>query len=104
MKKFICVIFAAILFSVTLFGCGGVGNSNVKFWVYGDESELEIYTIMTDEFNETYGKENGIKVDISTKPPGNYESLIQTVSTSKSGPDVFLCVEDNFKSGSIWVF
>lgn len=100
MKKFICVIFAAILFSVTLFGCGGGGNSNVKFWVYGDESELEIYTIMTDEFNETYGKENGIKVDISTKPPGNYESLIQTVSTSKSGPDVFLCVEDNFKK---WV-
>lgn len=100
MKKFICVIFAAILFSVTLFGCGGVGNSNVKFWVYGDESELEVYTIMTEEFNETYGKENGIKVDISTKPPGNYESLIQTVSTSKSGPDVFLCVEDNFKK---WV-
>lgn len=100
MKKFICVIFAAILFSVTLFGCGGGGNSNVKFWVYGDESELEIYTIMTDEFNETYGKENGIKVDISTKPPGNYESLIQTVSTSKSGPDVFLCIEDNFKK---WV-
>lgn len=100
MKKFICVIFAAILFSVTLFGCGGVGNSNVKFWVYGDESELEIYTIMTEEFNETYGKENGIKVDISTKPPGNYESLIQTVSTSKSGPDVFLCIEDNFKK---WV-
>lgn len=100
MKKLICVIFAAILFSVTLFGCGGVGNSNVKFWVYGDESELEIYTIMTEEFNETYGKENGIKVDISTKPPGNYESLIQTVSTSKSGPDVFLCIEDNFKK---WV-
>ncbi len=100
MKKFICVIFAAILFSVTLFGCGGGGNSNVKFWVYGDESELEVYTIMTEEFNETYGKENGIKVDISTKPPGNYESLIQTVSTSKSGPDVFLCVEDNFKK---WV-
>ncbi len=100
MKKFICVIFAAILFSVTLFGCGGAGNSNVKFWVYGDESELEIYTIMTDEFNETYGKENGIKVDISTKPPGNYESLIQTVSTSRSGPDVFLCIEDNFKK---WV-
>lgn len=100
MKKLICVIFATILFSVTLFGCGGAGNSNVKFWVYGDESELEIYTIMTDEFNETYGKENGIKVDISTKPPGNYESLIQTVSTSKSGPDVFLCIEDNFKK---WV-
>lgn len=100
MKKILCVIIAAVLFSVPLFGCGGGANSNVKFWVYGDESELEIYTIMTDEFNETYGKENGIKVDISTKPPGNYESLIQTVSTSKSGPDVFLCVEDNFKK---WV-
>lgn len=100
MKKILCVIIAAVLFSVPLFGCGGGSNSNVKFWVYGDESELEIYTIMTDEFNETYGKENGIKVDISTKPPGNYESLIQTVSTSKSGPDVFLCVEDNFKK---WV-
>ena len=100
MKKILCVIIAAVLFSVPLFGCGGGSNSNVKFWVYGDESELEIYTIMTEEFNETYGKENGIKVDISTKPPGNYESLIQTVSTSKSGPDVFLCIEDNFKK---WV-
>ena len=36
-------------------------------------------------------------MDISTKPPANYESLIQTVSTSKSGPDVFLVIEDNFK-------
>ena len=59
---------------------------------------MEIYTLMTEEFNKTYGKENDITVDISTKPPGNYESLIQTVSTSKSGPDVFLVIEDNFKA------
>ena len=97
-KKILCVLLSLILGTSVLCACGGgSGSGAVKFWVYGDESELEIYTLMTEEFNATYGKENGIKVDISTKPPANYESLIQTVSTSKSGPDVFLVIEDNFK-------
>ena len=97
-KKILCVLLSLVLGASVLCACGGgSGSGAVKFWVYGDESELEIYTLMTEEFNATYGKENGIKVDISTKPPANYESLIQTVSTSKSGPDVFLVIEDNFK-------
>ena len=99
-KKFLCVLLSLVLGASLLCACGGntgSGPGTVKFWVYGDESELEIYTLMTEEFNKTYGKENDITVDISTKPPGNYESLIQTVSTSKSGPDVFLVIEDNFK-------
>ena len=99
-KKFLCVLLSLVLGASLLCACGGntgSGTDTVKFWVYGDESELEIYTLMTEEFNKTYGKENDITVDISTKPPGNYESLIQTVSTSKSGPDVFLVIEDNFK-------
>ena len=99
-KKFLCVLLSLVLGASLLCACGGntgSGTGTVKFWVYGDESELEIYTLMTEEFNKTYGKENDITVDISTKPPGNYESLIQTVSTSKSGPDVFLVIEDNFK-------
>ena len=102
-KKFLCVLLSLVLGASLLCACGGntgSGTGTVKFWVYGDESELEIYTLMTEEFNKTYGKENDITVDISTKPPGNYESLIQTVSTSKSGPDVFLVIEDNFKK---WV-
>lgn len=99
-KKFLCVLLSLVLGASLLCACGGntgSGTGTVKFWVYGDESELEIYTLMTEEFNKTYGKENDVTVDISTKPPGNYESLIQTVSTSKSGPDVFLVIEDNFK-------
>ena len=99
-NKFLCVLLSLVLGASLLCACGGntgSGTGTVKFWVYGDESELEIYTLMTEEFNKTYGKENDITVDISTKPPGNYESLIQTVSTSKSGPDVFLVIEDNFK-------
>ena len=99
-KKFLCVLLSLVLGASLLCACGGntgSGTGTVKFWVYGDESELEIYTLMTEEFNKTHGKENDITVDISTKPPGNYESLIQTVSTSKSGPDVFLVIEDNFK-------
>ena len=97
-KKILCVLLSLVLGTSVLCACsGGSGSGAVKFWVYGAASELEIYTLMTEEFNNTYGKENGIKVDISTKPPANYESLIQTVSTSKSGPDVFLVIEDNFK-------
>ncbi len=81
-------------------GLFGGNSSSVQFWVYGDDDELEIYSLMTKEFNNTYGKEHGIEVEISTKPVGSYTTLIQTTASSKSGPDVFFVEDNEFKK---WV-
>ena len=97
-KKIAMLSMAAILAVTSFVGCGGGGNSSrVKFWVYGDDDELEVYSLMTEKFNDTYGADHGIYVDISIKPPASYASLVQTTSTSNSGADVFFVIEDNFK-------
>ena len=96
-KKTGALLLSSMLALSALTACGGGSKTDIKFWVYGNEEELEVYELMTDKFNETYGKEHGYHVDISVKPPANYTSLIQTVSTSKTGPDVFFVDEDNFK-------
>ena len=82
--------------------CGKNGKTNrLQFWVYGDESELEIFTLMTREFNATYGKDHKIEVEISAKPTGsNYSNLIQTTASSSSGADIFFVIENDFKK---WV-
>ena len=102
LKKIALLLMAAILALTSLVGCDGCDgcgddSSRVKFWVYGDEDELEVYELMTEKFNETYGAEHGYYVDISVKPPASYGSLVQTTSTSNSGADVFFVIEDNFK-------
>lgn len=107
MKKHFVRWMAALLVTVLAVGllaaCGpGVtgGTTQLSFWVYGDKEELALYTKMTEAFNETYGKENGIHVNISQKPVGGYATAVQLYATSKSGPDVFFTYEDVFKS---WV-
>ena len=98
-KQVISILLVAVmvlsLFGLT--GCGDNSSTHVKFWIYGNETEKAIYTAMTKEFNETFGKENGIVVDISVKPSSGYETTIQTGTMAKNCPDVFLVIEDNFK-------
>lgn len=98
-KQTISVLLVAVmvlsLFGLT--GCGDNSSTHVKFWIYGNETEKEIYTAMTNEFNATYGKEHGIIVDLSVKPSSGYETTIQTGTMAKNCPDVFLVIEDNFK-------
>lgn len=105
MKKVSLKKIGAVAMATTLLGgmfsLVGCGNSNdLQFWIYGDERELETYTLMTEKFNKTYGKEHGIKVEVSAKPAGNYNGLIQNTARAKSSADVFFVVEDFFKQ---WV-
>ncbi len=98
MFKRIMTIALALVMALSVFvGCTG-GSDKVEFVVYGSQSELATYTKMVNAFNQTYGKEHNIQVNLSTKPSGNYTQYIQYTASSKSGPDVFLIVEDNFKS------
>ena len=71
----LCVMCVAIFCSCDNgSGGGGLlgGTTNLSFWVYGDKEELALYTAMTKEFNNTYGKEHNIHVNISQKPVSGY--------------------------------
>lgn len=88
---------AAMLASSTLSGCAS-SSSDVKFWIAGDAIRLDMYTRLTDAFNESYGKEHNIHVEISTKPNGSYGQSIQVTAGSKNGPDVFLVSDNELKT------
>ena len=100
-KKIGSVTMAVMLLggTVSFAGCNK-SSDKLQFWIYGDERELETYTLMTEEFNNTYGKEHGIEVEASAKPVGQYNSLIQNTARAESSADIFFVVEDYFKQ---WV-
>ena len=97
MKKIVPLALCGSMLLGTLSACGGTSSSDVQFWVYGSEQEIATYTEMTEYFNQTYGKEKGIKVVISSKPPSAYNTAVKAAASTKSGPDIFLEIEDNFK-------
>lgn len=79
-------------------GCAGADADTVRFWVLGDPEQVDVYTRMKDEFNETYGKEHNIYVSLTPKAVGQYDDLVKVSASSRSGPDVFLVEEAAFKS------
>lgn len=95
-QKRILGFIPAGLLLMSLIGCGS-RSSNLQFWVYGSDEELSTFNKMTNVFNDTYGKSHGITVSISSRPSGSYSTAIRAAATTKSGPDVFLQVDDNFK-------
>lgn len=100
-KKVGVIALSSLMLGNTLVACGGGGGSDkLQFWIYGDETELVTYTMMTEKFNSTYGKDHGIEVEISAKPAGSYTSLIQNTARAESSADIFLVIEDYFKQ---WV-
>ena len=76
---------------------GNDGKDHIIFCTYGNDSELNIYSTMVDEFNKTYGKEHNIEVAHTPKPVTGYASYIESMSTAKNSYDVCLVVEDTFK-------
>lgn len=98
MKNKLVMLLTSILAVTAMAGCGGGGGSNtIKFYAFGETTELKAYQNMVAEFNETVGKEKGIKVAYSPYPESSYEQKIVNVAYSNSGPDVFMVVEKKFK-------
>ena len=101
-----CKKIAAVLLAIVLmfaFGAcsggafGNDGKDHIVFCTYGNDSEVNIYSTMVDEFNKTYGKEHNIEVAHTPKPVTGYASYIESMSTAKNSYDVCLVVEDTFK-------
>lgn len=99
-KKLLCILLTAILIFSSLMGCGGnSSSSHVKFWVYGTAEEVDMFTRLVEGFNNSYGKENGITVDISTKDSAGYKtSITATANSEKNGPDVYFVADADYKT------
>lgn len=95
-KKIASLVMAVALSLTALAGCGS-SSDEVKFWIYGDAIQLDMYTKLTNEFNDTYGKEHNIFVRCSTKPNGSYGQAVKVTAGSKNGPDVFLVSDNDLK-------
>lgn len=92
--KFGSLALAALLGTSTLAGCGGGTTKSVVFWVTGTAEQLSMYTALEAAFNQTYGAEHDIKVEVAPRPVNAYDSNIQVTVGSRSGPDVFLMRDD----------
>ena len=99
MKFKIRALIVALLcvLTLSLVSCDDSSKSTIKFYAFGDTGELQAYKTMVDKFNETVGKEQGIKVAYSPFPESSYEQKIVNVAYSKNGPDVFMVLEKKFK-------
>lgn len=96
-----CAMTALTLGGLT--GCGGgssSGDTVLQYWVSGSSDQLDMFTRCTDEFNDTYGKEHGIYVQISQKPISSYQDTIKISANSTTGPDVYHIGDADFKG---WV-
>ena len=103
--KKIVSISLLVLMATLLVACGGGAGGvtkpkkgsaqTIKFWGWGDNSEVIVFTRIVEEFNKKY--EGVYFVDYVQRPSSNYnESLLTTLSGSK-GPDVFYVNDNAFK-------
>ncbi len=99
LTRFLSVCAATVCAASMLSACGGkTGDPNeIDFWFYGSDTEVKMYKAMADKFNETYGASHGYTVTSTSKPIDSYWSAIRTAASTRSGPDVFLEIDDNFK-------
>ena len=104
-KSLLCGLCAAAL----ALGCAGCGGSagpevpakvtNIMVWTYYNGDQLESFTSLVEQFNETVGAQKGIKV--STESQGSVNDLETSVMDSAEGkvgaaamPNIFSAYAD----------
>lgn len=110
-KKILMVVFCLVLSASLLAGCAGCGNNNqdipddgrpsatttvVKFWGWGDETEVGVFKELVDKFN----KENGMNIEVryTQKPSDGYDDNMQFTLNGSSAPDVFYVGDGKIKT------
>ena len=98
-KKVLCLSLAAAMSVSTLASCGGGGKTSetVNFWVYGTDSQLEMYYQLTEKFNETYGAEHGIKAKAVEVLSSAYMGTVTNLMGSSTAPDVVIMEDAEYK-------
>lgn len=93
MKKQIKPLLCGLCAAALALGCAGCGGSagpevpakvtDIMVWTYYNGDQLESFTSLVDQFNETVGAQNGIKV--STESQGSVNDLETSVMASAEG-------------------
>lgn len=79
-------------------GGGGGGNlTRITFGASGEEEEYKALNDLVKLYNETQGKEDGVKVNINYTPTDSYRQAIMTNSTGSNAFDMFYADDRFFK-------
>ena len=109
MKKQIKSLLCGLCVAALALGCAGCGGSagpevpakvtNIMVWTYYNGDQLESFTSLVNQFNETVGAQKGIKV--STESQGSVNDLETSVMDSAEGkvgaaamPNIFSAYAD----------
>ena len=109
MKKHIKSLLCGLCAAALALGCTGCGGSagpevpakvtDIMVWTYYNGDQLESFTSLVDQFNETVGAQKGIKV--STESQGSVNDLETSVMDSAEGkvgaaamPNIFSAYAD----------
>ena len=109
MKKQIKSLLCGLCAAALALGCAGCGGSagpevpakvtDIMVWTYYNGDQLESFTSLVDQFNETVGAEKGIRV--STESQGSVNDLETSVMDSAEGkvgaaamPNIFSAYAD----------
>lgn len=98
-KKVLCLAMASALSVSALTACGGnKGKANeVNFWIYGTDSQLEMYYQLAEAFNNSYGAANGITVKATEVLAAGYMGTVTNLMGSSTAPDVILAEDADYK-------
>ena len=98
--KAIALLMAVILLLsfvlLSLVSCGGDDENTLVLYGWGDQDSLPVFNRIIENFNNTVGAENNIKVKFSAENV-NYETLIEQSLSGKRGPDLFFVKDQYFK-------
>ena len=101
-KRSLIAMALAVVMGLT--ACGGNGANGGKpvndkvtlqFWGWGDDVEATVFQEITDQFNETVGKEKNISVKYVQKASSSYSSDTALALSGNNTPDI-IYVEDKY--------
>lgn len=85
---------SAVMMLGALSGCGGKQTSGdgevttISVWTVNSHSQA-VYEELVNEYNETIGKEKGIKIDYQVKPGDSMAQNLELALQSGTAPDLF---------------
>ena len=107
-KRILSVLLCAALCGTMLFatacdnsgGGGGGGSATLDFMYGGTQEILESYKSLINEYNNTQGKEDKVKVMAMPVTSGGLNDTIKTKLNSSNGPDVVVGTDEYFKENT----
>ena len=73
-----------------------LSGTTIKFYSWGNETEVELTRALVEEFNKT--NPDGIKVELTPIPSGDYETKVTNTLRGRNVPDVIIAGDGEIKN------